>query len=128
VRCWPGNHFTVTTGHQLNLLTGAAASFIKCHGHQVRPPIEEPAKYDFVPVAWMATEWLAEINHFSLFGKSIPGRGRHWRPRGQLPLDGAEQLLSQLPPAPAAFTRRIQPQKPGRSRKLTDALFGSLGW
>ncbi|WP_035563701.1 bacillithiol biosynthesis cysteine-adding enzyme BshC [Hymenobacter sp. IS2118] len=128
--------FTVTTGHQLNLLTGPLyfiykiATAIKL-SRQLK---ETYPQYDFVPVYWMATEDhdFAEINHFSLFGKTYSwdaaGTGG---PVGRLPLDGfAEQLLSQLPPeVPAAFHEAYSTSQTlaEATRKLTDALFGEFG-
>ena len=128
--------FTVTTGHQLNLLTGPLyfiykiVSAIKL-SRQLKAAYPQ---YDFVPVYWMATEDhdFAEINHFSLFGKTYAwdaaGTGG---PVGRLPLHGlAEQLLSQLPPeVPAAFHKAYAEAKnlAEATRKLTDALFGEFG-
>ena len=128
--------FTVTTGHQLNLLTGPLyfiykiVSAIKL-SRQLKAAYPQ---YDFVPVYWMATEDhdFAEINHFSLFGKTYAwdaaGTGG---PVGRLPLHGlAEQLLSQLPPeVPAAFHKAYAEAKnlAEATRKLADALFGEFG-
>jgi bacillithiol biosynthesis cysteine-adding enzyme BshC len=128
--------FTVTTGHQLNLLTGPLYFIYKivstlklCKQLKAAYP-----QYDFVPVYWMATEDhdFAEINHFSLFGKpyawDAAGTGG---PVGRLPLDGlAEQLLNQLPPeVPAAFRDAYTGSKnlAEATRRLTDKLFGEFG-
>jgi bacillithiol biosynthesis cysteine-adding enzyme BshC len=68
------NTFTVTTGHQLNLATGPlyfvykiAAAINTAKALKAKYPA-----YNFVPVYWMASEDhdFAEINHFSLFGKT----------------------------------------------------------
>lgn len=68
------NAFTVTTGHQLNLCTGPLYVIYKLVtiinlAKQLKAAF--PA-YEFVPVYWMATEDhdFAEINHFTLFGKT----------------------------------------------------------
>jgi bacillithiol biosynthesis cysteine-adding enzyme BshC len=128
--------FTVTTGHQLNLLTGPLYFIYKIMSAiklsqklKARYP-----QYDFVPVYWMATEDhdFAEINHFSLFGKTYAwdaaGTGG---PVGRLGLDGlSEQLLSQLPPeVPAAFHESYSTSTnlAEATRKLADALFGEFG-
>ena len=128
--------FTITTGHQLNLLTGPlyfiykiASAITLCRQLKARYP-----QHDFVPVYWMASEDhdFAEINHFSLFGKTYAwdaaGTGG---PVGRLPLDGLpEQLLSQLPPeVPAAFHEAYSSAKTlaEATRKLADALFGEFG-
>ena len=128
--------FTVTTGHQLNLFTGPLyfiykiVSAIKL-ARQLKAAYPQ---YDFVPVYWMATEDhdFAEINHFSLFGKTYAWDAAHpGGPVGRLPLDGlAEQLLSQLPPeVPAAFHRAYTTSKnlAEATRKLADARFGEIG-
>ena len=128
--------FTITTGHQLNLLTGPLyfiykiVSAIKL-SRQLKVLYPQ---YDFVPVYWMATEDhdFAEINHFSLFGKTYSWEAANpGGPVGRLPLDGfAEQLLSQLPPeVPAAFHKAYTESKnlAEATRKLVDALFGEFG-
>jgi len=128
--------FTVTTGHQLNLLTGPLyfiykiVSVIKL-SRQLK---EKYPQYDFVPVYWMATEDhdFAEINHFSLFGKTYAWDAENTGgPVGRLPLDGlSEQLLSQLPPeVPAAFREAYASSKTlaEATRRLTDKLFGEYG-
>jgi bacillithiol biosynthesis cysteine-adding enzyme BshC len=128
--------FTVTTGHQLNLLTGPLYFIYKIIttiklSRQLKAAYPQ---YDFVPVYWMATEDhdFAEINHFSLFGKQYAwdaaGTGG---PVGRLPLAGlSEQLLSQLPPeVPAAFRDAYEGAKTlaEATRRLTDQLFGEYG-
>lgn len=67
--------FTVTTGHQLNLLTGPVYFIYKIL-HVIRLAEQLSAQYPsrtFVPVYWMASEDhdFAEINHTRLFGKEI---------------------------------------------------------
>lgn len=69
------NAWTITTGHQLNLLTGPLYSLYKIA--QVITISEalkkrQPENY-FVPVFWMATEDhdFDEINHINLFGNKI---------------------------------------------------------
>jgi bacillithiol biosynthesis cysteine-adding enzyme BshC len=128
--------FTVTTGHQLNLLTGPLYFIYKIVTaiKLARQLKEAYPQYDFVPVYWMATEDhdFAEINHFSLFGKTYSWDAANTGgPVGRLPLDGfAEQLLSQLPPeVPAAFHKAYAESKnlAEATRKLTDALFGEFG-
>jgi bacillithiol biosynthesis cysteine-adding enzyme BshC len=128
--------FTVTTGHQLNLLTGPLYFIYKIVtaiklSRQLKAAYPQ---YDFVPVYWMATEDhdFAEINHFSLFGKTFAwdaaGTGG---PVGRLALDGLEeQLLSQLPPeVPAAFRAAYigAATLAEATRRLADALFAEFG-
>lgn len=69
------NTFTVTTGHQLNLLTGPLYGIYKiaqCISLSEHLNSKYPDK-KFVPVFWMATEDhdFEEINHINLFGSTI---------------------------------------------------------
>ncbi len=128
--------FTVTTGHQLNLLTGPLYFVYKIVSALKLSRELKAAypQYDFVPVYWMATEDhdFAEINHFSLFGKTYSwdaaGTGG---PVGRLPLAGlAEQLLSQLPPGVPALFRDAYAGAPtlaAATQRLADGLFGQYG-
>ena len=130
------NTFTVTTGHQLNLLTGPLY-FIYKIVTAIRLSRDLKAAYprhNFVPVYWMATEDhdFAEINHFSLFGKTYAWDAADTGgPVGRLPLDGlTEQLLSQLPAeVPAAFREAYTdaPNLAQATRRLADSLFGEYG-
>lgn len=69
------NTYTVTTGHQLNLFTGPLYFIFKIVStiKLARTLKENFPDKNFVPVFWMATEDhdFAEINHTSLFGKTI---------------------------------------------------------
>ena len=71
------NTFTVTTGHQLCLITGPLYFFYKiistinlCEELKNKYP-----KYKFVPIFWMATEDhdFEEINHINIFKKLLDG-------------------------------------------------------
>ena len=66
--------FTVTTGHQLNLMTGPAYFIYKIVStiNLAEKLKNENPDYHFVPVYWMATEDhdFAEINHFYFDGKN----------------------------------------------------------
>ncbi|TGE27542.1 bacillithiol biosynthesis cysteine-adding enzyme BshC [Hymenobacter metallicola] len=128
--------FTVTTGHQLNLLTGPLYFIYKIIttlklSRQLK---EQYPQYDFVPVYWMATEDhdFAEINHFHLFGKKHEWHSeRVGGPVGRMALDGlAEQILDQLPAdVPAAFREAYQAggTLADATRRLVHALFGQYG-
>ncbi len=76
------NSYTITTGHQLNLLTGPLYSIYKVA--QVislsRAMNERDPSNKYVPVFWMATEDhdFEEINHIHLFGNKIA-----WDKEGQ---------------------------------------------
>lgn len=128
--------FTVTTGHQLNLLTGPLYFIYKIVTaiKLARQLKEAYPQYNFVPVYWMATEDhdFAEINHFSLFGKRYAWEAATTGgPVGRMPLDGLEaELLSQLPPEVPAFFKKAYTTSNNlaeATRKLTDHLFGEFG-
>ncbi len=127
--------FTVTTGHQLSLLTGPLYFIYKIVTviKLARDLKAAYPRYDFVPVYWMATEDhdFAEINHFSLFGKLYSWESANvGGPVGRLPLDGLAEVLGQLPPeVPAAFQKAYAESKTlaEATRRLTDALFGEFG-
>lgn len=67
--------FTVTTGHQLNLMTGPLFFLYKIiHAINLAKALKEQyPQYDFVPVYWMATEDhdFAEIQSFRFKGKNL---------------------------------------------------------
>lgn len=69
------NAVTITTGHQLNLLTGPLYSIYKVAQVISLCKImnEKDAAFRYIPVFWMATEDhdFDEINHIYLFGNKI---------------------------------------------------------
>lgn len=90
------NVFTITTGHQLNLLTGPVYFIYKIL-HAIRLSEELAAKYPgkkFVPVYWMASEDhdFAEINHTRLFGKHISWNEEQGGPVGEYELNAWETM------------------------------------
>lgn len=127
--------FTITTGHQLNLLTGPLYFVYKIVTaiKLCRQLKAQYSQYDFVPVYWMATEDhdFAEINHFHLFGKRYAWEAAAGGPVGRLPLDGlAAAILDQLPAGvPEAFQTayRETTTLAAATRHLTHALFGEYG-
>jgi bacillithiol biosynthesis cysteine-adding enzyme BshC len=132
--------FTITTGHQLNLLTGPLYFVFKIVS-AIKLSQELKAaypQYDFVPVYWLATEDhdFAEINSFPLFGKTYSWAGPSGDaglggPVGRLALAGLEEeLLSQLPPeVPAAFRDAYTGSATlsEATRRLATSLFGEHG-
>ena len=68
------NTFTITTGHQLSLLTGPLFFIYKIIStiKLCKQLKEKFPAYHFVPIYWMASEDhdFDEINHFHLFGKT----------------------------------------------------------
>lgn len=73
--------FTITTGHQLNLMTGPLYSIYKvAQVIAITKRLNEQQKgKHFVPVFWMATEDhdFEEINHLHLFGEKIEWKKEH---------------------------------------------------
>ena len=69
------NTFTITTGHQLNLLTGPLYFIYKIISviNLVESLNKKYKKYNFVPIYWMASEDhdFKEINNFSIKGKTF---------------------------------------------------------
>jgi bacillithiol synthase len=132
--------FTITTGHQLNLLTGPLYFVFKIVS-AIKLSQELKAaypQYDFVPVYWLATEDhdFAEINSFPLFGKTYSWAGPGGAaglggPVGRLALTGLEaELLSQLPPEVPATFRDAYTSSATLSeatRRLATSLFGAHG-
>ena len=132
--------FTVTTGHQLNLLTGPLY-FVYKLVTAIKLSQELKAAYpayDFVPVYWLATEDhdFAEINSFPLFGKTYSWAGPGGAaglggPVGRMKLQGLDsELLSQLPAeVPAAFREAYAGSQnlSEATRRLVTSLFGDYG-
>ena len=69
------NTFTITTGHQLNLLTGPLYFIYKIISviNLSESLNKKYKKYNFVPIYWMASEDhdFKEINNFSVQGKKF---------------------------------------------------------
>ena len=136
--------FTITTGHQLSLLTGPLYFIFKIAStvklcQQLKKV--EPQK-DFIPVYWMATEDhdFEEISHFMFEGKKI--KWAHPTPGGavgamtleslQPVLDLLEQLLPKNQAANLLTQWLSQSYRSSASlaeatRKLVNTLFGSYG-
>lgn len=137
------NSVTVTTGHQLNLLTGPLYFFYKIL--QTIRCCEEINNtypgYHFIPVFWMATEDhdFAEINHFHFKNQKIQWQRDATGAVGKLYLDDIEDLFhayaSQLPNIKNAeeLKELIHSAYLNAStlaeatRKLVQALFGKYG-
>jgi len=127
------NTYTVTTGHQLNIFTGPLYFVYKiitaintCKQLQEKYP-----DYNFVPVYWMATEDhdFAEINHFSLFGKTYTWETAQTGAVGRFTTADMAQLLEELPEAYPIFEEAYRNSKnlADATRAITHALFGDYG-
>lgn len=93
------NTFTVTTGHQLNLMTGPAFFIYKIVSTLLlaRKLAETYPQYHFVPVYWMASEDhdFEEINHFHFDGKDYRWESEQQGPVGEFLLDKSIRDLVQ---------------------------------
>ncbi len=136
--------FTITTGHQLNLLTGPLYSIYKVA--QViaisQAVNNKQTEKKMIPVFWMATEDhdFEEINHLRIFGKKL-----EWTKENQLDAivgaiktAGMTNFLTEveetyreeeMQKAIADFTAayRSAENLAGATRRLMNHLFGAYG-
>lgn len=92
--------FTVTTGHQLNLLSGPIFFIYKIL-HTVKLAEDLKKRYpecDFVPLYWMASEDhdFEEINHAHLFSRKITWETEQKGPVGEFELQNWETVHSEV--------------------------------
>ena len=89
--------FTITTGHQLNLLTGPIYFIYKiisvvnlCEKMQ-----KEYSKFNFVPIFWMASEDhdFEEINNFSFQGSKFKWSSNQTGVVGEFKLDSINDVI-----------------------------------
>lgn len=129
--------FTVTTGHQLSLMTGPLYFIYKIVS-TVKLCQQLAAAYPahrFVPVFWMATEDhdLAEIDHFSVNGRAFRWETSQRGATGRMQPDAALRALldelTQLFPGAALLTAayRDSPTLADATRQLVHQLFGAWG-
>lgn len=128
------NTFTVTTGHQLSLMSGPLYFVYKIVStlklaRQLQAAYPD---YRFVPVFWMATEDhdLPEIDHFSAFGQPFHWETDQQGATGRMRVDdGLCRLLDSLPEhfptLEAAY--RDSPTLADATRRLVHELFGQFG-
>lgn len=94
------NTFTVTTGHQLCLFTGPLYFIYKIVStiNLAEALKKQFPEHDFVPVYWMASEDhdFAEINNFSLFGKTLIWESAQTGAVGDFKTDELKNILPQL--------------------------------
>jgi len=94
------NCFTITTGHQLSLLTGPIYFIYKIL-HVIKQCEELKVSYpdlQFVPVYWMASEDhdFEEIKSFMLFGKEIKWNTEQSGAVGRMTLDGLQEVKNKI--------------------------------
>jgi bacillithiol biosynthesis cysteine-adding enzyme BshC len=125
--------FTVTTGHQLNLLTGPLYVIFKivtvintCRALKKAYP-----DYDFVPVYWMASEDhdVDEIDHFRLFGKTYRWHAGQKGAVGRMSTSGMKTWLEQVPGDSGLFKEAYTRGKTlaEAARRYMTSLFGHEG-
>jgi bacillithiol biosynthesis cysteine-adding enzyme BshC len=127
------NTFTVTTGHQLNLLTGPLYVIYKLVStiNLARKLQQAYPEFKFVPVYWMATEdhdW-DEINHLHLFGKTYTCTSAQTGAVGRFHTEDLAEMLGQLPSGIPLFKDAYQSSQTLTEavRKYIHALFGETG-
>ena len=94
------NVFTVTTGHQLSVLTGPLFFIYKIL-HVIRLSEELNHRFEdhsFVPVYWMATEDhdFEEIRSVELFGKTLSWESDQKGPVGRFSAEGLDALKEEF--------------------------------
>jgi bacillithiol synthase len=136
------NTFTVTTGHQLCLLTGPAYFIYKIISALAlcRELSGQFKEKRFVPVYWMATEDhdSEEINHFWINGKKHQWTTTQLGAVGEFSTEGIIELLNEVPEfskgdSTAQYINNIIKEAyqkndlASATRYLVNALFGHLG-
>ena len=94
------NCFTITTGHQLSLLTGPIYFIYKIL-HVIKQCNELRISFpdlQFVPVYWMASEDhdFEEIKSFMLFGNEIKWNTEQSGAVGRMTLDGLQEVKNKI--------------------------------
>lgn len=125
--------FTITTGHQLNILTGPLFFIYKIITaiNLARELKEKYPAYNFVPVYWMASEDhdFDEISSIRLFGKDYRWEYEGKGPVGKMPTGSLKALLQEIPDLPQ-FISDCYVNAENLSdamRKLVHELFGEYG-
>ncbi|MDQ4139294.1 MAG: bacillithiol biosynthesis cysteine-adding enzyme BshC [Bacteroidota bacterium] len=127
------NTFTITTGHQLSLFTGPLYFIYKIitaikTAQQLQ---QQYPDYNFVPVYWMATEDhdFAEINHFTLFGKTYTWETDQKGAVGRFKTDSIASLIESLPESYPLFEKAYTEfdTLSAATRFLANELFSEFG-
>ncbi|WP_205500297.1 bacillithiol biosynthesis cysteine-adding enzyme BshC [Rufibacter psychrotolerans] len=127
------NTFTITTGHQLSLFTGPLY-FVYKIVTAIKTAQELQKAYPsqkFVPVYWMATEDhdFAEVNHFTLFGKTYTWESDAKGAVGRFATDGLNELLDEMPEDYPLFEQAYTEcaTLAQAMRQIVNGLFGEYG-
>jgi len=127
------NTFTITTGHQLNILSGPLYFIYKIVSviNACKKLNKQFPDYNFVPVYWMAGEDhdFEEINHFNLFGKKFEWHSEQSGPVGKFDPRELKELLEGLPEKMALFEKAYLEHSTlsEATRYYVNELFGMEG-
>lgn len=127
------NTFTVTTGHQLNIFSGPLYIIYKLITtvNLARRLKAAYPDYNFVPVYWMATEDhdFAEINHFSMFGRSYAWQTEQRGAVGRMNPQELKALFQKIPEKLTLFEAAYLKQDTlaNATRYYVNALLGAEG-
>lgn len=127
------NTYTVTTGHQLQFMTGPLFFIYKiististCRALKNKYP-----DYNFVPIFWMASEDhdFDEIKSVNLFGKDYVWETDQKGPVGRFHTKEIAAVLNQLPEKSQLLEETYSQNESlsKATRKLVHELFGSYG-
>jgi bacillithiol synthase len=126
--------FTVTTGHQLSLMTGPLYFIYKIVStiKLTQQLAAAYPKHHFVPVFWMATEDhdLPEIDHFSIGGQRFKWDTDQRGATGRMQPDAALAALLDTLPQPFSALEAAYRQSAtlaDATRRLVHELFGQFG-
>jgi bacillithiol biosynthesis cysteine-adding enzyme BshC len=115
------NCYTITTGHQLSLLTGPIYFIYKIL-HVIKECEELKdvyPNYQFVPVFWMASEDhdFEEVNSISIFGKTLNWETNQTGSVGRMNLSGIPEVIN-------AFKQFFNSNQSNEIEKLINQLNG----
>lgn len=127
------NTYTITTGHQLNLLTGPLYVVLKLQTtiNLAKKLKKNFPEFNFVPVYWMATEDhdFEEINHLYLFGKKYTWENGQKGAVGEFKTTELAEFLQTLPDLPPGFMEAYSAGKTlaEATASFVHSLFGDQG-
>jgi len=106
--------FTITTGHQLNIMTGPMYFIYKIITtiNLVKKLSKDYPEYKFIPIYWMASEDhdLEEISNFNFKGKNFKWNKKSSGPVGKLSNNGLKELFN-------VFTKELSKSQNGKKIK-----------
>ncbi|MDA0196234.1 MAG: bacillithiol biosynthesis cysteine-adding enzyme BshC [Bacteroidetes bacterium] len=127
------NTYTITTGHQLNLFTGALYFIYKIVTviNACKRLKEQYPDSNFIPIYWMASEDhdLEEISHFNLFGKKHQWETDQAGAVGHMNPQSIAEQFSDLPDRGKFFIDAYAAGNTlaGAVRSYVNILFGDQG-